>query len=989
MRTIALLLLLVLGGAAALAAPARGNVLTLSDGGRDAASARLTAFRARMEAQGRAVEQLRHWLVAHGALAPRAALPRVDSFVYTGTRAALPTTTRAENTLTLAYSGWTNAVNEQKVRAFLTLAYPVLVHLYGPPASNATLTITPGGYVDTEGGELTIDQGTGDMTLRVEPVPADFGPPTGGTSYGDYGFNLLHLVLHAFHAPRLMEFDAWEEGMARAAALVAITQVEPDYDVSLNGGYVLTLYDYLNQPGLSNATFFPASGISLMSVWRTGMAMSAWLKLYVEKPTVFTELNARYYPAAATLSGSQTGLKNLLASVVPSVEGTPTATWYDRQYILRPIGVGGNRLFVYESPGHNTVALLIHSFETNPDTGNEQPRAGTASLRYFSYDQVELFTEEDSEIPIATTGPLPGVGAASPSFYNIGDPPNQRIRISVTVGLQRASLYFPAYVAGYAVDEHDNILNANELFGAVVGADAGSVSIALPGQSKPVSLVQGAFSAELTSDERGLTYFAPVLFTVTVNGVPTTLRRNIGPGFYAALLRVGDESAVTLTHTFLASKGIVSFPLDPAISDPATLFGITAGTPFAMAWYNPAAAGTDKYVRYPQTLPAIVPGRAFWLDLPAMRTLTLSGTQLLADDPRVIELAPGWNLVGNTYNAQLNPWAMSVEEGNAAYPLMDAISRGKVSPLWTYDAASQAYDLRSAVAAWEGGWMQNLTGQTLRLRQEDAVGTATRGRAAPAVDAVKALTEGGWGVRLVAAAGASRDTLAVAGVATRARAEVDALDWQKPPAAGGGVRVAFVHPANRLAGAAYASDIRAAISPQGEQWEFEVSSWQTETVTLSWPDLRAVPSRYQLVLEDLATGEQRHLRTTAVYSFRAAGTPAQPEIRRFRLSVVPRGAVPLSFVSVRALPSRGNGADLFVTLSGAAELNAEIRAISGKLLRVLRVPATRANESLIVSWDGRATGGKLVPSGAYLIILTARTADGYVVRRVQPLELHR
>ena len=108
---------------------------------------------------------------------------------------------------------------------FLTRAYPILVNIYGPPATTGTLTLVQGGtQTGVEGGEFNAST----MTLTLEPLPTDFAT-TDGTQYG---YNLLHLILHAFHAPALIGFDAWEEGMARAAATVKETFSDSGYPVS-------------------------------------------------------------------------------------------------------------------------------------------------------------------------------------------------------------------------------------------------------------------------------------------------------------------------------------------------------------------------------------------------------------------------------------------------------------------------------------------------------------------------------------------------------------------------------------------------------------------------------------------------------------------------------------------------------------------------------------------------------------------------------------
>ena len=986
MRTLRLVPVVVLSLCWALAFAARmpSNTVVLADDTRtSSATARLEARRAQVQRQARAVESLRQHLVQKGAFSPRTVMPKFDTFVMTGTattRTRSSVTRSDERALTFAYSGW-SATDEQKLRTFVTQAYPVLVNIYGQPASSATVTIAAGGFTTgIEGGELTINQTSGDMQLVMEPLPSDFA----SGDYSHYGKNLLHMILHAFHAPTLIGYDAWEEGMARAAALIAIMQINPTYDPGYDGDYLLTLYDYLNQPGLANAIFFPAQGEWLMGPWRIGMAMSAWLKIYVEKPTVFNELNALYY-ANTGAAGNIAALKSMLASVVPYVEGVPTLQWYDLQHVLRPTTVTGSRIFVYQYPAHEHIALLIHYFFSNID-GTERPLAtGTsgAQLKYYSYDQIELYSEEGNVVHISSTGYLPGIGTINPSFYNIGDPPIQRVRITIDVNGLKSTAYFPYWVQGFAYDENLNVTDANEIYGAVVGADTGTVNIALPGLSLQPNLIQGAFGAQLTTSEVGISFFAPVLFTVNANGTFVDFRRNIGPGFYAALLLAGDETLVTLSHTFPTRPRMISFPLTPNQSDIAQMLGYATGVPLSLAWWDPTAPRTDKY-RYHPDVPPVQPGQAYWFNTATPLSVTIPGRLADMNDPRQVTLYPGWNMVGNSYTTDLNPWAMIVEAGSISYTLPEAIKHGLVEPLWRY-ADGGSYLVGATLPAWEGGWMRNLTDQPLVLRQQDAARASAR---AVQVDVQRMLTEGGWGVNLQASTGRARDTMAVAGISTRALQGADALDWQKPPAMGDGVRVAFIHPSNRLAGAAYATDIRQSIGMRGETWEFDVTSGTSETVTLSWPDLRLVPPQYHLILEDVLNGKRQYLRTTPTYAYQATGTREQPDVRRFRLVVAPRGTAPLSFLDFVVVPTRGSGTSMIVRLNAAADLRLDVRSPSGKLIRTINVPAP-ANEQVVIPWDGRAAGGKLAPGGTYIVTITARTADGYVVRRNQPLQLSR
>jgi hypothetical protein len=966
-------------GLTALAARLPSNTLAFPTGTRAATvQARLDAQRERVSAHARSVERLRQLLIRHKAISPRMVMPKVDTFIVTGspTRTrSLPQTRAGGNVLTFAYNGWSTA-DRNRLQTFLNQAYPVLVNIYGPPASTATLTINAGGFsTSLEGGEFTIDQDTGALSLTVEPLPADF--ETGDSSH--YGNNLLHLVLHAFHAPYLMGYDAWEEGMARAAALVASTLLNPDYDPTYDFSYLLTIYDYLNQPALSNATFFPAQGDWLMGTWRIGMATSAWLKIYAERPypqtSVFAELNAQYYAAVAAnpaVAGNLVSLKSLLASVLPSVEGTPILTWYDRQYVLKPQTVSGSRTFIYELPLQDHVYLLIHYFFTNLD-GTERPLTGKAALNYYTYDQIEYFPPEGNEVVIPSDPLQPGVGFISPGFYNIGDPALQRVRILVNVNGLRTTLYYPFGVEGFTFDGSGYVSDVNEFYGAVVGADTGTINIALPGTSLQPNLVQGAFGANLTTSDYGISFFSPVVFSVTANNETTEIRRNVGPGFHVALLRVGDETRVSLIHTFVPGKRMISFPLTPDESDIARMLGYAPGTPVNMAWWNPA----DGQYHYHPDVPAVQPGRAYWFNPPTTFSPLIIGTQPDINDPRAVTLAPGWNMVGNTFNADLNPWAMVVETNTVAYTFSEAILNGLVEPVWRYGSGGY-YEVAPTLSAWEGGWVRNISGVPLTLRQQNASRASVR---TAQVDPFRLLTDGGWGVRLQAAAGPARDAMAVFGITPRAKTGVDSLDWQKPPAMGDGIRLAFINPANRMAGAVYATDMRPGIGAAGETWEFEVSCPRTDLVALTWPDLRTLPRGYALFLEDLSSGERRYMRTAPVYSYQATGAPGKPDVRRFRLIAQAQGNTPLSFLDFRIAPVRGKGASVSVRLNATADLRVEVRAPSGRLVRILQANAVMPHEDTVIPWDGRAAGGKLIPAGTYLLTVTARSPEGFVLRR--------
>ncbi len=448
---------------------------------------------------------------------------------------------------------------------------------------------------------------------------------------------------------------------------------------------------------------------------------------------------------------------------------------------------------------------------------------------------------------------------------------------------------------------------------------------------------------------------------------------------------------MTLSNTFLNGLQLVSFPLTPKVSDAAAVLGVSPGT-LQLAWWDPAQ---QKYRNYPDSaIPAIAPGQAYWLKLPASQAVTISGTQLLGTDPRSLVLQPGWNLVGNTYNGNLYQWNMTVATGSGSYTLLDALTQGIVGPLWSYNADG-SYEIDNFIAAWQGGWMVNNTSQPVTLFQSGASRTRAAGSATKPQSSVnQALAlfagTGCWAAPLRVCTSTAQDNTAYLGVNAGVRSGVNGLDWLKPPAGTtAGIRLAFINPSRSAAGPLYATDIRSGISAGGETWEFAVTSTQTDQVSLTWPNLNSVPSQYQLRLQDESNNASLYLRTASVYQYQAKGTAAQPDVRRFHITVVPAGSTPPLTVSLQVVPMRGGGLSLQATPSVPATLTVDVRTPTGRLLRTITATTTAANQPVNLAWNGRAMSNTLMPSGVYLISLTAQTADGYMIHQVQTAMMRR
>jgi hypothetical protein len=89
-------------------------------------------------------------------------------------------------------------------------------------------------------------------------------------------------------------------------------------------------------------------------------------------------------------------------------------------------------------------------------------------------------------------------------------------------------------------------------------------------------------------------------------------------------------------------------------------------------------------------------------------------------------------------------------------------------------------------------------------------------------------------------------------------------------------------------------------------------------------------------------------------------------------------------VTAAAVPARGGQVAVTVNLTAAAEVEAAVLNLAGRIVGV--VPGQQFVAGVnTVWWNGRSTSGTLVPSGAYLVRVTARSKDGNCTTCLVPL----
>jgi len=947
-----------------------------------------------------------------------------DALVLVRSGGTFTGTTRAARAygggeITFQYSGWAPDV-QAKLQAFAQLAYPIVKGIYGNPSGTFTVTVV------SDAAQTVVEQFLGGVYVTGSGVQRQiriFPNPSGGLI--DLERMFLYSMIRAFHDTAAFQYDAWEEGFKRAAAVAAGELV--DQEIARNPAlglvpmdfvgregpgdvfsYLMSTYELLNQPPVSNNRFVTSwtdvintsqNVFGGMFIPRLGTSSTAWLKVYIERlrtdgQSFFKLFNGAYYQQLSGnpgTAGNVPALVGIAAGVTPTVEGLAFSDWFRRQYIFDTSVSIGKKLYAYSVPpdapkdpateGYSMPVFLIY-YQTTA-TGDETPLSGIVYPVYWNYlYDTDIFTHAQYEqVDIAN-----GEGYVTPTFYpdNMGG--NQRVAMDFTIGTETARVFFPVGMAGTEA-------SPNNFQGTVVGANSGSVNLKVDAEAAgtDVPVTNGAFGAILPS----LLGFSrlTITFSPPVGDVVMKLA-NAGPGTYLTLIYARGE-AKTFTHTFPGGLRLMSVPMTTFAQDQAQALQGADGKPavpadkLLLARWNPLISADYKYEMYPRT-PPFAPGKGYWVKFPASTPVTVTGETPEADADWRIGLSYGWNQIGGPFESSIPIGSLLVEKANdEPISFLDAWSTGLVGKIiWKYTPGA-GYEQASSLDPWEGYWIKcNVANGVVLI----VPGPGSRSRARTAVSEAAGRGPGRaeppsrdtWSIKLSARSLEGDGSAVTLGVAPGATDGFDnAFDAESPPSYGRVVKVASL--VSGRAGDGCALDTRPA-SAVKTSWEVTVVPGEpNQDIVLRWQDIASAPKRCRLTLLDQATGRNRFMRTTSAYRFNSGdGSP-----RRFTVIADSSPAARLMITNVIPSATRGPSVSFSYNLSADAQVAAEIVGSDGRRVRALEQgrPTRSGINSLL--WDKRDDQGRPVPAGVYILQLTAATEDGEMVKNVRPVLIAR
>jgi len=441
-------------------------------------------------------------------------------------------------------------------------------------------------------------------------------------------------------------------------------------------------------------------------------------------------------------------------------------------------------------------------------------------------------------------------------------------------------------------------------------------------------------------------------------------------------------------HTFSAALSMVSTPYDYSSlpQNAAELLSVSPTDPaFLMATWD-----LGQYIYFP-TPPAdkFRLGRGYFLGYKTNLPLSIQGTEANQTQPFDIQLAPGWNMIGDPFLFDVDWTKVEIVDGGVVKSFDQAVATAAINAgLYSYQSGTYLLDFR--LTPWRGYWVRAYRAVTLRIDPTLAkIGRAAKLQAATS----RAVLRGtdGWTLNLRANVGNLKDEDNQLGVSTRATNAYDGYKSEKPPIFGKQyVYLTFDHSDWGAQSGGYGVDLRSA-STLTNQWDVSVqTNVANTTASISWPNSAAIGRSTSLTLTDLATGDVRNITNSSSYSWQTGDKPATRTFRIVATRNTVNGDLRITGLAARPTGRANSAATVSFNLTNTANVEVRVLGASGTTVRKLSSRATRAAGANDLTWDLRNDQGSAVPAGAYTVEVKAQSADGRSsVRQITTLVITR
>jgi hypothetical protein len=220
------------------------------------------------------------------------------------------------------------------IKAVVTATYSDIQLLYGKPYLLHSITIT---FVDNftiagASGEIQITNSNQGVSIDIHLKDFDKNNP-------DDVQTIRHEMIHGFHGVAVLNSSAQEEGITVATTDAVFNAMVQSGKLANTPPYVgITEAQYQSYNStyfvyLDNDKFYKDPNVS--RVYQ--MIGYAWYKLYKQDKDFFKKFNDIYY--ARVQKGQKVdpaGVRDIIASIIPSVDGVPIATYLQTNRAFNP-----------------------------------------------------------------------------------------------------------------------------------------------------------------------------------------------------------------------------------------------------------------------------------------------------------------------------------------------------------------------------------------------------------------------------------------------------------------------------------------------------------------------------------------------------------------------------------------------------------------------------------------------------------------------------
>ena len=374
------------------------------------------------------------------------------------------------------------------------------------------------------------------------------------------------------------------------------------------------------------------------------------------------------------------------------------------------------------------------------------------------------------------------------------------------------------------------------------------------------------------------------------------------------------------------------------------------------------------------------PGKAYWITTKeVVETFTTGSAQsvpTVTDEPFDIVLRSGWNLIGN-------PFLFDVPIENMCQTATDP-ARQDTLEFYQYDANNEErWSVVHTLETFGGYAVFSTVIDTLSVYPfEPDTGRCGR-RLVPSQDTQAEAASRLWSIDIVAQNESERKDRSVAAVISNALKTWDGNDKPVRPVPGNYLAVRFTHPGWEGLATAYWQDARPQ-PEEGEVWDFEVVSSNSDRITLTFEGVESVPAHFQVTLLDPVTGITQDLRTDTEY---VLGSASEHSPRVLKLIVGNRVFQEEQLRGVQGVPTEFGIAQNFPNpfqqsttvpyqLPQSEFVSVAVYDMLGRRVAALMQSEEHKAGRHVVVWDGRNDAGQTVASGLYFVHIQAGSFSG-------------